>query len=244
MESLVDETHPEGLSAVLSRIVVDPAQVRSLHEILGPFCHQSRNVLNCLKMSLYLARREEERTTGSAWDGLERTYLKLEQFFDTIQTICRPMPLSLVRLSFSMLVEDRRRSWTDLFLGHQRSLELITPRDPVIGDYDPLHLGRALDAFVGWRAESGEDGESASFRWWTDREHFHLEWLESRAGTKRTGGRAQDQQEPLALPLLGRVISAHGGVMKLLEPSGRYVHVSWPQSASNPHRSHPAEIAP
>src|SRR4051812_10760623 len=58
MESVMSKV-VEGnrLTSSLCRIAADPAQVGTLYEILGGYCHQCRNTLNSLKLSLYLARR-------------------------------------------------------------------------------------------------------------------------------------------------------------------------------------------
>ena len=54
----------DGLTPLLCRIVSDPAQLESLHEVLGGFCHQSRNLLNSLKLSIYLATKFVTRDEG------------------------------------------------------------------------------------------------------------------------------------------------------------------------------------
>jgi hypothetical protein len=244
MESLgdrnPDESGAEGLAALLDRFLADPGRIGALHAILGPFCHQSRNVLNCLKMSLYLSRRDEARGPSRPWAEVERRYGEVEQLYDRLQTICRPLTLACVRMPLGLLLEDRRAAWTACFAAHERKLELIGPSDPDAGDYDPNSLGQALDALVTWRAGEGEPGDAACLRWWTQGGHFHLEWTESeahQAGVERRGtgvARRSDPTDPLVLPLLGRVILAHGGEIELVRPSGRHVRLSWPQVARLP----------
>jgi hypothetical protein len=223
------------LAASLNRIVRDPAQVHALHEVLGPFCHESRNLLNSLKMSLYLAQREEPCTGDRAWSEVEKSYHEIENLYDRLQIICRPISLACVRMSLSLLLEDRRKAWVDRLATRGGALELVAPGKPDVGDYDPNCLGRALDAFVSWRAEAAEEGRSARLSWSTRGGSFHLEWVESEPGTNLASGdgggvrRESVRCEPLALPFLGRIITAHGGSLVLVKPSGGHIRLSWPQ---------------
>src|SRR3954453_13488312 len=77
----------EALSESLSRIVVEPGRIETLHKILGPFCHESRNLLKILKMSLYLAKRDSDCPRGPSWDQVDRQLLVVEQFYDRLQLI-------------------------------------------------------------------------------------------------------------------------------------------------------------
>jgi len=228
------------------RIVQDPAQLNGLHSLMGPYCHQSRNLLNGLKIAMYIARSRErscgERSGGGPeWEDLDRLYQAVEQRFDRLQTICRPMIVTLVRLPFSLLVEERRGTWVDRFSSRERVLDLIAPEpgEDGGGDYDPNSLGLALDAFVLWRAEAGMKGQGAQFRWWTRRGRIHLEWVESpRKSTQRARAVTADGlSTPLALPLLIRVITAHGGSFERIDPDGRRLRLSWPQIHRSPESS-------
>src|SRR4051812_17962977 len=72
---------------VLISIIQDPERVRGLHGLLGPYCHQSRNLLNGLKIGLYIARSKDRSCGdrpegGSPWDELDRLYQAVEQRFD------------------------------------------------------------------------------------------------------------------------------------------------------------------
>jgi hypothetical protein len=234
MGSLNDDDESNDLPAVLSRIVSDLEKIRVLHGILGPFCHQSRNVLNCLKLSLYLSQRNDARSSESLWADLERRYLAVEQLFDRLQTICRPLSLSLIKLSLSLLINERQESWGELFATHQRSLKLIPPEFEDEGEYDPHWLGQALDQFVVWRASTGRAEQDALLRWWTEHGQFHLEWTETGIGSGGVTHEDRDHSGSLALPLLARVISAHGGVLTIVEPPGRHLRASWPQRAHLP----------
>src|SRR5437660_1654591 len=107
---------------VLVRMAQDPAQVAWLHGIIGPYCHQSRNLLNGLKIGLYIARRKDDDPVtgvcprhGSHWDELDRAYRAVEERLDRLQSLCRPLELAPVRLPLSLLMEERRGRWIDTF---------------------------------------------------------------------------------------------------------------------------------
>jgi hypothetical protein len=226
-----------ALGEALSRLVADAARVESLHAILGPFCHRSRNILNCLKISLYLARRTEASPGGSEdlWAEVELRYRAVEEFFDRLQMLWRPLPQALVRISLSLLLEDRREGWVAQFAAHDHVLRMNAMGGDDVGDYDPNCLGVALDAFIAWRASLGDSDCDARLRWWTRERRFQLEWDEPRApgrGRRRAAAASSVYRtESLALPLLARVIAAHGGTMEFVEPSGRHLRLSWPQIA-------------
>jgi hypothetical protein len=225
---------------VLIRIVQDPARLQGLHALLGPYCHQGRNLLNGLKIGLYIARNRD-RACGetpcerTAWDELDRMYEGLERRFDRLQMMCRPMDTALVRLPLSLLIEDRRGSWVDRFASRDRVLELIAPKpgEDERAEYDPNALGVALDAFVEWRAESATKEQGARLRWWTRGERIHLEWVESRrrraAKSRDAPSTSTEPPSPLAFPLLIRVIAAHGGSFERIDSDGRHLRLSWPR---------------
>ena len=239
----------EGLAESLTRIVGDPAQIEALHKVLGPYCHQSRNILNSLKISLYLAHRKEtpEEDATGLWEDVEERYRALEGLFDRLQMMWRPLNLAPVPMSLSLLLEDRRKAWVADFAAHGRVLRMsaLGKADP--GAYDPHRLGLSLDAFVAWRASAGERGRDAELHWSTRGGQFRVEWLEpptlSKESAEEGAGEgappatagAPDRSEPLALPYLGRVIAAHGGIMELLEPAGSHLRLSWPLVAHRPH---------
>jgi len=231
--SVISPDQGHELSESLSRIVVEPGRIESLHQILGPFCHESRNLLNILKMSLYLVHRDSGRPRSPSWDQVDRQLVVVEQFYDRMQLICRPVALSCVRLPLGMLIEDRYPDWLERFRSRGRLLKLVAPRGQAVGHYDPHHLGRAIDGFVNWRADAGAQDESATLRWSTRGGSFQVEWIEAPADEPHEGEVAETAgdsgNDPLALPLLGRIVAAHGGSMKQLKSSGRHVQLTWPQ---------------
>jgi hypothetical protein len=194
-----------------------------------------------VKICLYLARRQETTPGGSddLWAEVEQRYRTVEEFFDRLQMLWRPLSQALVRIPLSLLLEDRRSRWAAQFAARDRVLQMRATGTDDAGDYDPNSLGVALDAFVAWRAAVGEGDRDARLRWQTHERRFALEWDEPRAPL-RTRGRARTatassaiRPESLALPLLGRVIAAHGGVMELVEPSVGHLRLSWPQIAQS-----------
>ena len=222
------------LAASLLRVAGDPAQVVRLHELLGGFCHQCRNSLNSLKMGLYLAKRSEGGAPQAIWAQLEAHYQAAERIIDRMQQICRPMPLSLVRLPLTLFLEERRELWTRVLEEQGRSLEVRVAGDPnqqtdVVGHYDPSRLGTGLDAFVAWRAWAGGPGDPLRLTWGVPDGQFQLQWQEPSRGSHRPSASQSTAADPLALPMLARVISEHCGSVNVRnDEDGIHLDLRWP----------------
>lgn len=230
MKSLMIEQTQGDLASSLSRIAANPEMVSALHEIMGGFCHQCRNILNSLKLSLYLANRDASASTIPGWSDLEGRYRSVELLFDRLQTLCRPMNLSSIHASLALVVQDRSRAWTEAMATRGRTLTLVPPTGSDVGDFDPVRLPEALDAFVLWRSHAGEPGQPATLCWAAVDDRFELTWSEPSAwGLGETGaGGPPDRADALALPLLARVISAHRGSLTLSLRDGLHLGACWP----------------
>ena len=227
VENRVLET--DDLASRLLRVATDPEKARQLHELLGGFCHQCRNTLNGLKMGFYLVKRGGGTDVPAPWADLEAQYLSLERLVERLQLICRPMPVTVVRLPLGLLLDERKSCWTEALAARDRRLEFVAPDDPAVGDFDPSRLGQALDAFAAWRARAGGSGV-VRVVWHTLDEHFHLQWEEPGAPESLAliPGSSADRTDPLALPLLAKVISAHSGTMEVATDNGLVVRLRWP----------------
>ena len=146
----------EGLSSSFLRIVHDPEQVEGLRTVLSGFCHRCRNSLNGIKMSLYLFRREARGAVPDCWGELETLYHDIEHLFEHLQTIYRPMPITMVRSPLDDLIDHHVPKWRSWFESRGRTLQLDRPEREVPADFDPAQLGAGLDALAAWRAEAGE----------------------------------------------------------------------------------------
>jgi hypothetical protein len=218
----------ESLAVSLLRAAADPAERDRLHELLGGFCHQCRNTLNSMKLSLYLAKRGSDTKRRAVWSDLEPRYMAVEQFIERLQLIVRPMALTPVRLALSLLFEERGGAWSATMAASGRTLTCVSPPDPVVVSFDPFHLGHALDGLVAWRAAAGPPGTEASLHWWVDRGRSYLEWSETVTNTERP---AATRDEALVLPLLGRVATAHGGSFSIDARDGLLIRLNWPVDA-------------
>ncbi len=217
-----------GLAASLAMVVADPDNSESLYQILGTYCHQSRNVLHTMKLGLFLAQRSSPAAEVEAWAKLEREYLAVEHFFDRLQLVCRPMVVNAVRMPLSLLLEDRLEDWTNWLAERGQSLEVIAPDEPAIGDYDPARMAQGLDAFVAWRGDAGRAGGRALLQWGVDAGHFQLDWTEPDPRDQDSPGGIADQPERLALPLLARVVTAHMGTLEFAVQDGLRLRLRWP----------------
>lgn len=219
--------HQEGLSHALLRVAGEPAKLGALYEILGDYCHALRNRLNSIKLSLFLARRQACPLADSAWAEAESSYRAVEQFVEQLQAICRPMALFAIPLDLNALVAERLPSWRDELGRRGRALEVEAPDGPAVGRLDPARLTQALDSFVAWRARSGARS-SVRLRWGADDDHLALEWHDPQ------GTDPDDATGALAMPLLARVVAAHGGRCQLDDESGLRLRCRWPRHATHP----------
>ncbi|WP_254054049.1 hypothetical protein [Singulisphaera sp. GP187] len=218
----------DDLACSLVGVASDPFKVRALHDILGVFCHQCRNTLNSLKLSLYLTKRDASHVASPLWGELDQRYHEVELLFDRLQAICRPMTLTPLRASLSLIMKERGASWVEAMAARDRSLRLVPPKSSDVGEFDPIRLPECLNTFILWRAEVGERGQPAQLGWRIEDDHFLIEWDEpSSFGVGGTPERS-DRSDPLALPLLARVLSAHGGTMTLDFHDGLHLRATWP----------------
>lgn len=224
----VDGIPGQHIASSLLRLAVDPVHRACLYDALGGFCHQSRNVLNSLKLSLYLAKRAANPDLCARWHELEPYYHELEQFIEHLQFIIRPMELNCVCLPLCLLIEERAAKWSAAMKARGCGLELVPPPNRSNVKYDPSRLGQALDALVAWRADAERVSSTARLRWGVKQGSSELEWLEDSSGR---ADEPLDRPESLALPLLGRVVSAHGGTLSVDGRDGLRVCLRWPVDA-------------
>jgi hypothetical protein len=257
------EPQTDPLRLVLARVVSDPEQTRYLHKILGPFCHESRNILNGLKMSLYLAVRCGE-VPAVTWDAMERRYVAVEQIIDRVHQICRPAPLYPVRLPLDLLFKDHVSCWSRVLAAAGRRLAFEPPAEPVVAAFDPNRLELALDDLVRWRAACGRRGTVAKLGWATERGSAVIRWTECDAPegapvlepSAQRGGRRQpgltdadpdparegpDLLDLFALPFVTRVLAAHGGTVESSDQDGWQLHMRWPLESAT-RRETPHEV--
>jgi hypothetical protein len=215
----------DELARALVPIASDPARTKALYHLLGDYCHAIRNRLNCLKIGLYLARLEDEQSPQPAWDKIESVYGGVERFVQQLQSVCRPLSLAPIQLTVGTLLEDRRPSWDRRLEPRGLHLNWTPPAREATGTFDPMRLGDALDTLVDWRADKGPSGATIELSWGAVAEYLTLNWLESKPSTARA---EEMQPASLALPILTRVLSAHGGALRLRKTAAFGVELRWP----------------
>jgi len=228
-----------GLSSAILPWVEKPERIGDLRQFLSGFTHRCRNSLHGIKMSLYLCRRGVEGPAPDSWARLERTYQETERLFDRLQEIYRPMSATMVRSSLGQLLAERLPIWRSWFAARGRTLEADPPAEEGLGDYDPMRLGSGLDAFIAWRLEDGPSCGNVRLAWRVCQGWFEVEWSEVDrqipAGVGSQGNPRSDHSgdsrsgDSLALPLLARIASAHGGRVVFGRDPAFHLTVRWPQ---------------
>jgi hypothetical protein len=234
------------LSRALARVAGDPNLTRHLHEAFGGYCHEFRNALNTLRLSLYLARKSAGEAARERFSAVEPRYALVERVIDRFHLVCRPMTLTPVRLPLATLFDDRRAAWSATLRRHGRRLILAPPRDHKPSVFDPMRLATALDDLVAWRGLTGDSSADLRAAWSSDWENL-ITWDEPPA--RRTPDDSEPDPEGAApverveteeernafeaftLPLLSRVISSHGGAVEAGGPGRWRLTLRWPLDA-------------
>jgi hypothetical protein len=219
--------------------VENPEWNGHFREMLSSFSHRCRNSLNGIKMSLYLFKREVGEPMPRGWGELERSYQQLEVLFDRLQMIYRPLSLTLVRSPLGRFVDERLPCWRSGFSVRGRTLELARPADDLPGDFDPMFLGLGLDAFVAWRAESGQANAKTVLSWRIADGSLEFRWEERRPANGSLTQASENEHingsgqygwiDSLAHVLLKRIVSAHGGSLETKCDPTFIATIRWPR---------------
>lgn len=231
-----------GLSSALLPIVQDGERLEHARSVLSGFCHRSRNVLNGIKMSLYLFRRESRSAVPDCWEEIESVYHQVEQLFDCLQTIYRPMAIAVVRSPIQDLIHHHLPKWRSWYEARGREIELEPAGRHAVGEFDPAQLGVGLDALASWRAEAAPVRGATRVGWGLEDGSIVLRWREipgrpaddpirpSGAKGCDAAGSPPRRVDALALPMLARIVAAHRGRLEIEHGAGFGVCLRWPQS--------------
>jgi hypothetical protein len=208
----------------------------SFRRILSGFNHRCRNLLNGIRLGLCVFKRQVAAPTPKFWEELEQSYREMERLFDWLQVIFRPLSLHLVRSPLGRLFAERLPLWRSWCDSNGVALELVPPRHDAAGDFDPMHLGMALDALVAWRAERIDPTGPVRLSWDLTDGFLELTWSEGpstssdkkRSGDDRPVSRACGVAS-LVLSLLNQIISAHDGTLQSTEDPAFHLRLRWPR---------------
>ena len=218
---------------------VDPGS-----RMLRKFSHHCRNSLSGIKLGLYLLRKDLQDTSSCRWSDLGRSYDEIEKLFDRLDRIYHSAPLTLVRSPLGQLFAERLRLWRSLHPNWAQTIRVEPPETDLAGDFDPSHLGLGLDAFVMWRASSGESREPC-LAWLTSGSQFQITWEEASHCTESAacdpadsprGYPPSDCTGALALLLLARVAADHGGDFEIRHDPSLSALIRWPQFREGPRK--------
>lgn len=215
------------LSDHLMEIAQNSTVRHAVYEHLGEYCHQVRNRLNSLKLCLYLAKRNACESSSPEIHSLESGYASLERTVDLIQTLCRPMPISLALLGIDLLIDDRRPIWTRHAAELDVEVECLPPSDRAVAKFDPDRMGHALDVLVRWRLAELGPGSSARLTWRIDRGRALVTWQEM-ANPSTLSHPRYEPSHVWALPLITRIAEGHWGVVRILPGDRWRLDLDWP----------------
>ena len=217
----------------------EPAGLEVGPRIMRHFSHRCRNSLSGIKLGLYLLKKEldPDGPSDSRWNELGRTYDEIEKLFDGLQRLYQSTSLTVVRSPLGRLFAERLPLWRSRFPEWGRTIKVDPPEHEDAGDFDPTQFGHGLDAFVAWRAGSG-DSHEVRLAWRVGAGHFEISWDEAPAASRN--GQSACEKSPsgsssavwtgsLALLLLARVAADHGGELEAQRDPALRVKVRWPQ---------------
>ena len=160
---------------------------------------------------------------------LERSYQQLEVLFDRLQMIYRP--LNLDPGSFPAGPVFRRATCRPgahvSAFGDGRST-WPGPPDDLPGDFDPMYLGLGLDAFVAWRAESGQLNGNPILSWRIVDGSFEFRWHERRPAN---GSRAGELRERAISAVSDQMNGSIRWLIHCSSASSQLTGVQWRRTA-------------
>lgn len=228
---MIDPSTSPGLSGHLMEIAGNPAMREELSGLMGDYCHQCRNRLNSLKLSIYLARKQGNGLALSDWCSVETDYKALEDQVERLQAMCRPIAMAPVVIDFALLIDDRVSAWRETVEAHGREFVVDPPADRTEVRFDVDRVGSSLDVIVRWRSAClpSDDVDPGSVRvgWGREGSDFVFRWAESTCGEESPF----DPEHVWSLPILTRVVAEHGGSVEVREQAGWTMTARWPARA-------------
>lgn len=215
-------------TASLIAIAANPKLAENLHSVIRTYCHQVRNHLNSLKMSLYFAKRGSSAEGSPAWSHLNTQYQEMEQWLERLQMLCRPLSLDLYELPFDLVIEEHRKRWVE---SAERAGGTLAVAPAEISASVRIDLGKwaqVLDDLAEWRFRAAPRGTKFQLDWKLDGNVLAFRWSESsgRLLEPSVEGFTQDPEqgplsrEGLVLPMIHRLAVLHGGSAELSVEDG------------------------
>lgn len=216
---------------LLFDLVADPDRLAQLHELLGPFCHDFRNRLNSIHLTLYLA--DPQSLPPAQRETLEAHYRDAQALIELVHGLVRPCRLSPIHVGLELLVHERANAWEPALRQRGIDLELHAPAERAMGLFDPLRLSQALETFYRWRLSVLVPGQTLRLAWRHEAGLLRLDWEELPSPTA-TGTEPAPGAGLFTLANLARVVAGQGGRLGFSERPRFQVALSWPAEGPQP----------
>jgi hypothetical protein len=215
----------------LLKVALDPELRARVYEHLREYCHQCRNRLNSLKLGIYLAKKQCPPASVGTWEAIDRQYHELEASVEQVQFLCRTVSLSRVTIGIDLLIDDRIKGWARVMAARGKSIEVVPPATRALASFDVDGIGRALDSIVEWRAAARTASNLARLAWRVDDGWARLSWEEPNLPP---GEPAPEEPPSWTLPMLARIIQAHGGNYRITTNPEWKIELAWPSQPPAP----------
>lgn len=221
------EERATRLSSSLLPLVSDEERVQSFKDLVATFVHRTRNLLNGIKMCLYILRRRSSPERARDWAELERVYSAVETLLDRLQMIYKSQCSRTIRCPLGQLIKDRLPTWRRVLSRRGLALDVDAPAEETPSDFDPSAFTTGLDAFVSWRAEVAPAGSRVLIGWRIDGDDLELWWKEDEPASDDLP--VNLGVDTLALPLLARITALHGGRLEERRNPELSLSLRWPR---------------
>jgi hypothetical protein len=225
----------DGLSNAMLSIVSEEDQIALLHHHLDRYCHRFRNRLNSLKLCLFMGKKSlgESEFDKGQWQELETLYQVLENLMEQFQQYCRPSEVHPMEVSLRSFVQELRGTWSHRLSNREIQVEFHSTDCRSKCQLDLARMTLGLDALANWRGSVLPPGSTIVLNCWEDQGSFWLSWEESEPLPSARDDSDDEVAANIALPVLARILHAHGGTLEVTHQEPFRLLLRWPNLQAN-----------